>query len=89
MSEFFPAFCEYFREEDGTIVELPGWYIFSEVPPRGCWIAAEAPYMNFHRKVDCQRAVESLNRNGITTVRQLEEITDDEFRRMCCEGLQW
>lgn len=64
----------------------PGWYISSDEGDDWYWFFDNTP---FARKQDVECAIRALARNGITTGSQLDEISEVEMRRICCDGLMW
>ena len=84
MESFVPIYCAILEDSR----EL--WRITSGINPTDVWgFEDESKTLGFLRKKDCEIAIESLKRHGITNTEEMLQTTDEQLARICFENLQW
>lgn len=79
---FYPRYPKHVLGESWP----PAWRIASS--PTEIWTADGGVDFHFGTREDCQIACDALNSMKLTE-QEVEEMTDEEFRRITTENLRW
>lgn len=75
-------------DDDGDPCGPEGWYIAIDADERYLLTRIDRQ-LRFQSRVDCERALASLKKAGLTSVAAMREAGIEKCARVMCEALAW